>query len=402
MMLIERLTGQSIDDLKMEFVERKGIGHPDYIIDLACEAVSRELSKYYLKHFGHILHHNVDKGLLIGGKATPKFGGGFVEEPIEIIVAGRATNRVGSESIPVDEISLKAVENILSETYRFLDIKNHVNISIKLRPGSVDLTRMFHKGEFIPPSNDTSFGVGFAPFSRAETIALGIEGYMNSKRYKNIFPFVGEDIKVMVLRNVDEFNVTVAVAFVDRFFNSPNEYISAKEEVLNDILDYLSGLELGREPSKINVMINTADDYDKDIYYITVTGLSAEAGDDGNTGRGNRISGLITPNRHMSMEATAGKNPVSHVGKIYNVLARKISFRIYEEVDGIKEVYVKMLSQIGKPITEPQAIHVQYFSNTNNVAAIEAKIKKIIQEELTIDRMKALTMEILEGKHVLF
>lgn len=402
MILIERISSLSVDDLKMEFVERKGIGHPDYIIDLACESVSINLSKYYLERFGYILHHNVDKGLLIGGKASPQFGGGDVEEPIEIIVAGRATNMAGNEEIPVREIAINAIKSMLRRTYRFLDVEKHVDISVKLRPGSVDLTKMFHKDINAPPANDTSFGVAFAPYSRAEKIALGIENYMNSKRYKNVFPYVGEDIKVMVLRNADNFKVTVAVAFVDRFFKSPNEYVSAKEEVLGSINDYISSLEFERKVNNINVLINTADDYEKDIYYITVTGLSAEAGDDGNTGRGNRISGLITPNRHMSMEATAGKNPVSHVGKIYNVLAKEISLRIYEEVEGIKEVYVKILSQIGKPITEPQAVHIQYTSAKSNALAIESKIRKIVNEELTLDRFRRLTREILERKHILF
>lgn len=402
MILIEKISSFSVDDLKMEFVERKGLGHPDYIIDLACESVSIGLSKYYLEKYGYILHHNVDKGLLIGGKASPQFGGGVVEEPIEIIVAGRATNRVEDKEIPVNNIAIKAIEDILKESYRFLDVENHVEISVKLRPGSVDLTKMFHKDVNAPPANDTSFGVAFAPYSRAEKIALGIENYMNSRQYKNVFPYVGEDIKVMVLRSVNNFKVTVAVAFVDRFFFSQSEYVSAKEEVLESIYDFISGLDFAGRVNNIHVVINTADDYEKNIYYITVTGLSAEAGDDGNTGRGNRINGLITPNRHMSMEATAGKNPVSHVGKIYNVLAKEISQRIYKEVDDIKEVYVKILSQIGKPITEPQAIHIQYISDKSETLSTESKIKKIINDELTLDRFKELTREILERKHNLF
>ncbi len=402
MILIEKLGGPTVDDLKMEFVERKGLGHPDYIIDLACETVSRKLSKYYLNRFGQILHHNVDKGLLVGGKANPRFGGGIVEEPIEIIVAGRATSKVGDDFIPVVDIAREAVEDALRKNYRFLDVNKHVNIVIKLRPGSVDLTKLFQKGMNIPSANDTSFGVGFAPFSRAEKIALEIERYMNSKYYKNIFPFVGEDIKVMVLRNSNDFKVTIAAAFVDKFFSSSNEYISAKEEVLESIKEYLSGIELGGKINSIDLMLNTADDFKNGIYYITVTGLSAEAGDDGNTGRGNRVSGLITPNRHMSMEATAGKNPVSHVGKIYNVLAKKLSFRIYDEVEGIKEVYVKILSQIGSPITNPQAIHVQYSSKIAETSSLETQIRRIVEEEFSYDKLKQLSIDILEGKYTLF
>jgi S-adenosylmethionine synthetase len=49
--------------------------------------------------------------------------------------------------------------------------------------------------------------------------------------------------------------------------------------------------------------------------YLTVTGTSAEAGDDGEVGRGNRVNDLITPYRPISLEAAAGKNPVTHVGQ---------------------------------------------------------------------------------------
>src|ERR1700733_2010415 len=83
-----------VSDLEVEIVERKGIGHPDSIIDGACEAVSIALSKYYLDNFDAILHHNVDKGLLVGGKSNAVFGGGRVIDPIYILVAGRATDQV--------------------------------------------------------------------------------------------------------------------------------------------------------------------------------------------------------------------------------------------------------------------------------------------------------------------
>src|SRR5208282_4640638 len=86
-----------VSDLQVEIVERKGIGHPDSIIDGACEAVSIALSRYYLDNFGVIFHHNVDKGLLVGGKSNAVFGGGKVSDPIYILIAGRAT-----DVVPVD------------------------------------------------------------------------------------------------------------------------------------------------------------------------------------------------------------------------------------------------------------------------------------------------------------
>ena len=59
-----------IEQQKIELVERKGVGHPDYICDVCCEAVSQALSKEYARKFGTVLHHNVDKGLLVAGKAV--------------------------------------------------------------------------------------------------------------------------------------------------------------------------------------------------------------------------------------------------------------------------------------------------------------------------------------------
>lgn len=71
--------------------------------------------------------------------------------------------------------------------------------------------------------------------------------------------------------------------------------------------------------------MNVSDTGSAQDSYLTVTGLSAESGDDGQVGRGNRVNGLIAPYRPMSLEAAAGKNPVTHVGKLYNIIAMRIA-----------------------------------------------------------------------------
>ncbi len=83
---IEEYRHPPVHSLETELVERKGLGHPDYIADSASEIASRELSKYYLRHYGRILHHNLDKTLLVGGQARAYFGGGDIIQPIYIIV----------------------------------------------------------------------------------------------------------------------------------------------------------------------------------------------------------------------------------------------------------------------------------------------------------------------------
>jgi S-adenosylmethionine synthetase len=83
----------------VEIVERKGLGHPDTICDALAETLSRNLCSEYRRRFGKILHHNVDKALLRGGRAAAKFAGGHVLSPINIYFAGRATDKVGNDSI---------------------------------------------------------------------------------------------------------------------------------------------------------------------------------------------------------------------------------------------------------------------------------------------------------------
>jgi len=86
--------------------------------------------------------------------------------------------------------------------------------------------------------------------------------------------------------------------------------------------------------------------------YLTATGTSAEQGDDGQVGRGNRVNGLITPYRPMTLEAAAGKNPVSHVGKTYNIAARQICDKIVDDLN-VENVDCYLVSKmIAKPNEE--------------------------------------------------
>jgi len=391
------------DNLKVEVVERKGLGHPDFIADSIAEAVSRELSYYYMKTYGAILHHNVDKVLVVGGQANPRFGGGEVLQPIYIVVSGRATSFVttssGMEKVPVGPLVLKASKEWIKKNFRYLDPETHVIIDYKIGQGSADLTGLFDlaKKYRTPLANDTSFGVGFAPLSHLETIVLEAERFLNSSQLKSKIPAVGEDVKVMGLRIGKQIKLTIAAATISRHVRDKDEYISVKEEVKNAVLDHTVKFA---DDYSIEVHINTADKVEEGIFYLTVTGTSAEHGDDGATGRGNRVNGLITPMRPMSLEATAGKNPVSHVGKIYNVLANRISNRIYREIKGVREVYTLILSQIGRPIDEPQVVDVKITpeSALTNTMAYEAE--SIAEEE--VENVTRLTELILKGEVTLF
>ena len=345
------------------------------------------------------MHHNLDKTLLVGGQAAPRFGGGEVLHPIYIIVSGRATTEVRTEDgvvqIPVGTIIIKAVKDWLRENLPHLDVDSHVVVDYKIGKGSADLVKVFELGKQVPLANDTSVGVGYAPMSTLERLVYRTERLLNSKETKSKIKALGEDIKVMGLRRGNEIDLTVAAAIVSSEVRDKGEYLAIKEEI-KELVEKLAN-EVAPNHN-VNVYVNTADKPEEGVFYLTVTGTSSEHGDDGMTGRGNRVNGLITPMRPMSMEAAAGKNPVNHVGKLYNVAAFRIAEKIVKEVEGVKEVEVELLSQIGRPITDPLVANVRFIGSVSPNE--EREIKAIVEEELK--NIPKLTMEIVEGKVQLF
>ncbi len=396
-----------INELPVEIVERKGLGHPDSICDGAVDNIARYLTKYYYDTFGQPLHFNVDKAVLVGGRAAPHFGGGEVLEPIILHIVGRATVKVKTsegveEPVPIGSLVLRGIRDYINNNFRYLNPYEHVVIEYDIRPGSADLVSLYDrtKEEGIPLSNDTSLGVGYAPLSETERVCLKIEKYLNSDNVKEKYPAVGEDIKVMCVRKGKKIDVTLAMAAVSRHVKNMDDYISLKEEIHDVVLDIASKELEEKEIGKLR--INTADKINEGSVYITVTGTSAEAGDDGQVGRGNRANGLITPMRPMTIEAAAGKNAYNHVGKIYQIAANRMASKIYNEVGGIREVYIMLVSTIGKPITEPQIVNVEYLLDDPNASKSDIRndIAGIINEVLNY--LPRLWRDFMEGKIVVF
>ncbi|MGB7533899.1 MAG: methionine adenosyltransferase [Halobacteriota archaeon] len=374
---VEFVNTKPVEEQAIEMVERKGLGHPDSLCDGIAEAVSIALCKEYKKKCGMILHHNTDKVQLVAGRSNPKYGGGEVISPIYILLGGRATREFEGEEIAVDTIAIKAAKDYL-RNIRNLDVDNHVVVDSKVGMGSYDLLTVFRdKNKEIPLANDTSFGVAHAPFSESESIALNAENRVMAE-YRNREPAVGEDMKVMALREKDEITLTVGDAFVSKYVDDYEHYKDAKQR----LKEFVSGVAEEYTSREVLTMINMADT--PDSVYITVTGTSAEMGDDGGAGRGNRSNGLITPNRPISMEGTPGKNPVNHTGKIYNLLANKIANEVVDSVDGIQEVYIKILSEIGRRIDDPKVATAQIVPRSDvNPGVAEKKVGRIIDDWLS-------------------
>ncbi len=259
--------------------------------------------------------------------------------------------------MPVDDLADEATRTWVARHLHAADPRRHVRVECRIRPGSQDLVDLYRRqqrtGERL--ANDTSYGVGYAPLGRVERLVLELERRLNAPAEGRRPPVRGEDIKVMAIRRGERVQLTLACAFVDRHLASLADYVEAKAALAEEATAIAA--ELGVPNAEITV--NSADDPERGSVYMTVTGTSAESGDDGQVGRGNRVNGLITPFRPMSLEAPAGKNPVSHVGKLYNIAARRLAQRLVEQIPEVEEAHCALVSQIGRPIREPQLVDVR-------------------------------------------
>ena len=364
-----------------EYVERKGIGHPDTICDSVMESISVALCKAYVESCGRLLHHNIDKGLLVAGQTTPRLGGGSVDLPMRLVVGDRATLAYHDLQIPVGDVVEAAIYEWISGHLRCVKPQQHIEIQNELRPGSAELTAAY-AGE-VPVANDTSVGVGYAPLSETEHLVLAAEHLLNSSEFKHEFPETGEDVKVMAVRQGRELQLTVAIAFVDEYIWDEATYFRRKKMISQELQALLESKMHALD--RLAIDINALDRAGHGVagMYLTVLGTSAESGDSGQVGRGNRVNGLISLNRPMTLEAAAGKNPLGHVGKIYNLLAHRIADEIYASSAAVEEAYVWICSRIGAPLSQPWSVSVQLALTADaTIADIEEDVKQIVGREL--------------------
>lgn len=382
--IVEQQPISSVARRGVEFVERKGIGHPDSICDAVMEAISVALTRTYLEVAGQVPHHNIDKGLLVAGQTTPKLGGGTVDAPMRLVVGDRATMAIDGKRIAIDEILEATTHRWFKEHLRFVEPRKHLVIQNELRPGSAELVGIYGPGQTgIHRANDTSTAVGFAPLSETEHLVLAAEHLLNSPDFKHEFPETGEDVKVMGVRRGRELRLTVAVAFVDHHIWEEATYFHRKEALRIRLTAFLETKLHALD--RLDVQINMLDQHGRglDGMYLTVLGTSAEAGDGGQVGRGNRVNGLISFCRPMTMEAAAGKNPVSHVGKVYNLLAHEIAATVYESLDAVEEVYIWLCSQIGSPLDKPWCASAQVaLAQGATISEVVEPIQTIVQNEM--------------------
>jgi len=351
--------------LETEVVERKGIGHPDTIADALAESMSVVYSRYTLNHFGAILHHNFDKLSVLGGTTEVDFNEGQITNPIRVIINGRASTKFADKIIPVRDLLETETRRFFSTLFKeFInpdrDIETHWFVSNASGPGKIKRSTGSRAHLFAPRNidevkgydrllnNDTSMGCGYAPFSPLEQTVYILEEELNASTTKQMYPWLGTDIKVMAVKIGQKCGVTVCLPQIARHVPSLDVY---QENLIAAHTLIETRLHSLLPETEITLSLNTRDDFARDDIYLTAIGSSIESGDEGIVGRGNRINGLITPLRPINLEGICGKNPKYYTGKLYNVAAHRIAERLYQETQSPCEVI--LISQAGQLLIEP-------------------------------------------------
>lgn len=386
----------------VEIIERKGWGHPDKLADDLAEELSRSYSRFTLKECGIVLHHNFDKLCILGGSSKVSYGSFEMINPIRILVNGRATTKFAGKDLDIEGLINKGCREFFKDRLPILDSTKDISIVLNLSkassPGQVyslnsDKTRHHwfeprgvedlpeHKNLY---SNDTSLGTGYAPLSRVENMVIKLSDYLSFRPREGAPSWLGTDVKVMAYAYGDNVDLTLCVPQISKYVGSREDYISNIKWLRGNILDFLTKID---SKLKITLNINARDNLEKDEIYLTATGSSIESGDEGVVGRGNRVNGLITPKRPMNLEGANGKNPVYHVGKIYNILASNIAEAIYKATDS--PVVVDLISKTGNSLKEPWKILIQL----ENMEVDQEQVYKIIEEHL--NKIPELTNKII-------
>jgi S-adenosylmethionine synthetase len=393
-LLVEELQQQPVASHRFEVVERKGLGHPDSLCDALVEAVSVELNTMYRQRIGTIPHYNIDKALLAAGQCEKGFGSGRVVKPMQLIVGDRATFEAGGQALPVVETVRHGVARWVNANLPHVRFGRDLQVRDVLAAGSEELRGIFAEAQVPVASNDTSAACGYAPLSPTEKLVLAVERHLNAAEFKSEFPDTGQDVKVLAQREDDRVAVTVAMPFLCSAINSENSYFQRKEAVLAELAEHFAA-----QPFEITWRLNSLDRHGSGVagVYLSVTGTSAEDADSGQVGRGNRVNGLIPLSRPAGREAAAGKNPVAHVGKIYNVLSQRLADLIQGRCPQLQEVYVYLAARIGERVDRPWTAVQVVLPAGLDFGDVRNQVAEVVGGEL--DRMPEFREELIRGAY---
>jgi S-adenosylmethionine synthetase len=383
----------------VEVVERKGLGHPDTLVDGIAEFSAVNYAQYCLQEFGAIPHHNLDKAMLLGGLCLQKFGGDNFRAPLNMLFMGRASRSFGDRTIPLSEIQDSSARDYLRRVMPHLDTEdprtyisssmtsNHSTRPHWFAPRSVDDLPEYITEE--PLANDTATMISYWPLTDTERLALNLEGYFYRTDDNGMpvprFEYIGQDIKVMCVRKGSHIDVTMAVPQIATLTPDMDTYLE-RRETLEQALQAYAEASLETDGS-VKVNMTTEGNTGKPRLYMVTGGSCTDFGEEGAVGRGNKTHGIISSFRPNTMEAPHGKNPTYFVGKLLGYQADLIARSVYEQLGTRCQVVLQ--ANFGDKLFDPSQISV----STEDEVSKDA-VQEVVSDCLSLK--KATTNRILD------
>ncbi|MET9418861.1 methionine adenosyltransferase [Streptomyces klenkii] len=339
-------------ELPVEVVERKGIGHPDTLADGIAELASIRYSQHCLDVAGAVLHHNLDKVAVLGGRAAFIDTDGTYDRPLRVVFGGRISTAFAGRALPVREILQRAAVDHLRTALPGFD-----RVTVQVQHETTDSSKFPHW--FAPRSlddlperrsafsNDTAYLVGSAPRTATETLVLLAEAFFRR------LAWAGSDIKALAVRDGQSWTVTVCVPALAGHMTSSAEFDDAVTAAAGELTELLAQRLAGR----VTVVCNTRGSRTGPLsrQYFTLSGSAVDYGEDGLVGRGNARTGVISGAHLAGNEATFGKNPAYHVGKVGGWLADEAARTVPAEFGACR---IALLWRNGAPYNEPASIEI--------------------------------------------
>jgi len=376
---------------QLEFVERKGIGHPDSVADIIAEEMMLRYRRYVYSKIGIMPNGWFDKVVVSGGEAHVTFGHAEIIKKPKIILYGKAMKIDGNADYIYNLFS-SAVEYVIDYIFGH-GVFDNIEVEVAVNSGmgaehakgfydlrtNSKLNPYFLKD--VQKANDTIITSGWWPLNVAEKSVIIIENYINSEYFKNLYPETGYDVKVVTTCINSKYEFTICIPFIASITPTKIIYEKKKQQIVSLLQKYIYQ-ELLIDDFSIN--LNTKDD--EHSAYLTVFGSAFDKGDVGVTGRGNRYPGVISIMRPSGVEAYAGKNTFNHSGKLYAFLATDLAKTIQEFSNQDTQVIIS--TDNGIPIDEPKNIVIIL----NEVLADNSLFSNQINK--SIDRLKSLSSKL--------
>jgi S-adenosylmethionine synthetase len=352
-------------ELPVEVVERKGIGHPDTLADGIAELASIRYSQHCLAVAGAVLHHNVDKVAVLGGRAAFTDTDGVYDRPLRVVFGGRISTSFAGRALPVRELLAQAAVDHLRAA-----LPGYDRIRLEIRHETTDSSKFPHW--FTPRSladlverprafaNDTAYLVGTWPRTATETVVLLAEAWLRR------LPWAGSDIKALAVRDGENWTVTVCVPALAGHLTSSAEFDDAVTTAADELTDVLRQ----RLPGRVTVVCNTRGSRTGPLsgQYFTLSGSAIDYGEDGLVGRGNARTGVINGAHLAGNEAAFGKNPAYHVGKVGGWIADEAACAVAAEFGPCR---IALMWRNGSRYDEPASIEITTEEETPLGAAEE-------------------------------